>query len=878
MNPSRDIKPDLKPPELFLRFFRWFCNPSFAEDIEGDLKEMFIRDASTGNVARARFRFSLNVIRLFRPGIIKSFSNQSAFNNPSPMFRNYFITSVRSLAKSKGFSAINIIGLSVGLATFSLIAFYVYHELSFDRYHKNGDRIFRIVENLRTENELLLQSTSSPPMGPRMMKDFPEVEKYVRFQNWSLLVDRKGVTFYESDSYIADSTVFDVFSFNLVKGDKRTALREPFSVVITETMAKKYFGNEDPLGQMLKMDYDNFTVTGVMEDVPENSHFRFSNLISFSTWSRNPNNKRGEEDGWFWNGFHTYLLLRDAQSADNVRAKMKGFIDKNIEKGGMYYEDLPLQPLHSIYLATQRSWENGTRGNMNNIYVLSIIAVFILLIACFNYINLATARASRRLKEVGLRKALGAQRRMLVMQFLGESVIVTILASMIAAVLAWIALPAFRTLVETQLSLSILPDPWIVVLGVVLLILFIAFLAGAYPALIISGFHPLQIFRPSTKGVYSHHNFRRILVSLQFVISITLVAGTLLVHDQIELVRNQDLGFNKNAMLLLPTNGDTAIRNHVDFIKNELKEIKGVRSVTASANVPGRSTNNLYTEIEMTDGKMSPSNINYNFVDHDFLPTYDMALIAGRNFSREVQADDTTAFLINETGVKDFGWTAEEAIGKKVQMQYLGKIIGVMKDFNYRSLHMKVEPIMFVLTKGVSRLSLRLDENDIPATVARVQQRWNELVPHLPFDYSFLDADFDRQYKADQQLGKVVGIFTGLSIFIGCLGLLGLASFAVERRTKEIGVRKVLGASVANVVMLIAREFVVLIVVALVIATPITWYLIQRWEQNFTLQAVINPIRFLMAGSFVFIIAWITISFLSFRAATANPTKALRHE
>jgi putative ABC transport system permease protein len=869
---------DIKPPKFFLRFFRWFCNPLFAEDIEGDLKEMFMRDAASGSLTNARMKFSLNVLRLFRPGIIKSF-NSPSYSNPSPMFRNYFITSVRSLAKSKGFSAINIIGLSVGLATFSLIAFYVYHELSFDRYHKNGDRIYRIVENLRTENELLLQSTSSPPMGPHMLKDFPEVEKYVRLQNWDLLVERNGVSYYEMDSYIADSTIFDIFSFNLIKGDKRTALREPFSIVVTQTMAKKYFGNDDPVGQVLKVGRDNYNVTGLMEDVPENSHFRFSNLLSFSTWSSNPNNKRGEESGWFWNGFHTYLLLRDAESIDKVRAKMKGFINKNIEKGGMYYEDLPLQPLSSIYMETPRSWENGTRGSMNNVYILSIIAVFILLIACFNYINLATARASRRLKEVGLRKALGAQRRMLVTQFLGESFIVTALASVIAIGIAWACLPAFRTLVESPLSLSILPDPWLVVAGVILMILFIAFIAGAYPALIISGFQPLQIFRPSIKGVYSHHNFRRVLVSMQFVISVTLVAGTLLVHDQIELVRNQDLGFNKEAMLLLPFNRDSAINNHLDFVKNEFKSLKGVRSVSASATVPGQGTNNLYTGVEITDGKMSPTNINYNFVDHDYIPTYDMKIVAGRNFSRQVQADDTTAFLINETGVKDFGWTPEQAIGKKVQLEeYPGKIIGVVKDFNYRSLHMNVEPLMMVLTRGAGQLSVKVDDNDIPAIVERVHEKWNELVPHLPFDYKFLDAEYDRQYKADQQLGKVVGIFTGLSILIGCLGLLGLASFAVERRTKEIGVRKVLGASVASVVMLIAREFVLLIIVASIIATPITWYLIQRWEQNFTLQAVINPMRFFMASAFVFIVAWLSIGFLSFRAATANPTKALRHE
>ncbi len=507
------------------------------------------------------------------------------------MFRNYFITSVRSLMRSKGFSMINIAGLAVGLATFCLIAFYVYHQLSFDRYHEKGDRIFRITENLRTENELLFQAASSPPMGPRMQKEFPEVESYVRMQQWHLLAEHKGITFYEPECYIADSTVFDIFSWPLLKGDKKTALREPFSIVLTQTMAKKYFGDEDPVGQMIKMDYDNYTITGVMADVPENSHFAFSCLISFSTWSRN--NKDAEDRAWFWNGYNTYLLLNHAQSIASVRAKMKEFIDKNIEKGGMYYEDLPLQPLTSIYMAKPRAGENGMRGNMNNIYILSIIAVFILLIACFNYINLATARASRRLKEVGLRKSLGALRRMLVAQFLGESLIVTFIAGFFAVFLIWLALPSFRTLVESPLSLSLLPDPWLVAGGSVALLFLIGLLAGAYPAFIISGFRPLQIFRPSTKGVYSHHNFRKVLVTTQFLISIMLVAGTMLVNDQLTLVRTQNLGFNKDATLVLPTNGDTTIVNHLDAIKQELMRVKGVVGVTGSNTVPGQSTTNI---------------------------------------------------------------------------------------------------------------------------------------------------------------------------------------------------------------------------------------------------------------------------------------------
>jgi putative ABC transport system permease protein len=873
MNPL----PNIQPPEFFLRFFRWFCDPAFAEDIEGDLREMFERDVTTtGNIAKARFRFSIRTLRLFRPGIIKKIG-QPSFNRPSPMFKNYFITSMRSLMRSKGFSAINIVGLAVGFATFSLISFHVYNELTFDRYHKNADRIFRIVEDLRTENEILFQAASSPPMGPRFLKDFPEVENYVRFQQWNLLAQRNDISSYERESYIADSTVFDVFSFNLLKGDKKTALREPFSIVLTESMAKKYFGNEDPVGQTLKMDYDNYKVTGVMEDVPENSHFRFSNLISFTTWSRN--NKGAEDRSWFWNGFKTYLLLRDAQSADKIRAKMKDFIERNIEKGGMYYEDLPLQPLASIYMAPPRAWENGTRGSMNNVYILSIIAVFILLIACFNYINLATARASRRLKEVGLRKSLGALRRMLIAQFLGESLIVTFIASLIAVFLAWMALPAFRTLVESPLSFSILPNPWTVAGAAFILVVFVGLLAGAYPAYIISQFQPLQIFRPSAKGIFGHHNLRKVLVGTQFVISIMLVAGTMLVYDQLDVVRSQDLGFDKDGILVVPTNGDTAIVNYLDAVKNELKQVPGVSNVAGSTTTPGQSSTNLYTKIEMTDGKMSPTNINYIFVDHDFLATYDITLLAGRDFRRDVKADDTTAYLINETAVKDFGWTPEEAIGKKIHGQRHGKIIGVVKDFHYRSLHTKVEPLLMFLTKYVGRMSIRIEgKSDIRATVERVQKKWNELIPYLPFDYSFLDVEFDRQYKADQQLGKVAGVFTGLAMFIGCLGLLGLTSFVVERRTKEIGIRKVLGASVSSVVMLITREFIWLILIALVVATPLTWYLIEQWEQNFTLQAVINPLRFLMAGISVFVVAWLTISFLSLRAATANPTQALRTE
>lgn len=794
------------------------------------------------------------------------------------MLKNYFTAAIRNLYKNKGFSIINILGLSIGLASFILITLYVYHELSFDRYHDKANRIYRIVENLRTENELLLQSTSSPPMGPTLLHDFPEVENYVRFTGTGLLVRNGDITFYEEECYLADSTAFEVFNWSLLKGDPKTALTAPKTAVLTAPTAKKYFGNEDPLGQALEIDGEQYKVTGVMDEIPENSHFRFDILVSFSTWS--VNNKEHEMSAWFWNGFHTYILLKEENQIEQLRKKMAGFIERNIEKGGMHYETLPLQPLTSIYLETPRSWENGKRGSMNNIYILSVIAVFIILIACFNYVNLATARASRRLKEVGLRKVLGAQRRMLVAQFLGESIIVSGLATMLGVCIAWIALPPFNNLIESSLGFGIFPHSYYIWGGLTLLAILLGLLSGSYPAFMISGFQPLQIFRPSLGSVFSHQHFRKILVSVQFVISITLVAGTLLISDQLGLVRSRDLGFKKEATLKVRTNGDRKLREHLESVRNELLKIKGVSSVCASHTVPGESTTNLYAMIEMQDGKMSPTNINTNFVDHDFLTGYGIEMIAGRNFSRDFKADDTTAFIINETAMKDFGWNAENALGKKVdQNGKKGIIIGVTKDFHYRSLHHKIEPLMLNINDyAFNVLSIKISSDNLPSVVESIGEQWKNLAPGLPYRYSFLDQDYNKLYQADAQLGKVATVFSSLAILVGCLGLLGLTSFSVERRVKEIGIRKALGASAGNVIFMISKEFVSLILISFVIAIPVTYYLITKWLENFTDRITIGPISFILAGLSVLTIAWLTVSYLSFKAAATNPSEALRNE
>jgi len=574
------------------------------------------------------------------------------------------------------------------------------------------------------------------------------------------------------------------------------------------------------------------------------------------------------------------LLKEGEGQIEKLREKMPAFITSNIEKGGMYYEDLPLQPLTSIYLATPRSWENGKRGSQNNIYTLSIIALFILLIACFNYINLATARASRRLKEVGLRKVLGAQRRALMYQFLGESIIVSTLATFFGFLLAALVLPVFNTLVETPLVFNLFPGSMMIWAGFFVIAVGLGLLSGVYPSLVISGFHPLQIFRGAPQSIFGHNGLRKMLVSVQFIISIMLLAGTLIVFDQLDLLRSRDLGFTKEGMLLLRYNGDGSVRDRLEVIKTELLKVPGVLSAAGCSTVPGEPSNNLYATIEMEDGKLSPSNINTNFVDSDFLPAYGIEIIAGRNFVKDSRADDTTAFIINETAVKDFGWKPEQALGKKVdQNGKRGQIIGVVKDYHYQSLHHQVAPLILQVNKyAYSTLSLKIKTDDVQATLKSIGIKWKELTNNLPYRYSFLDEDYDRLYKADAQLGKVAGIFSGLAIAVGCLGLLGLTSFSVERRVKEIGIRKVLGATLGNIILIISKEFVGLILLSFVIAIPITWFLITRWLDNFTDKVTIGPVNFLVAGLSVLTIAWITISYLSFKAANSNPTKALRNE
>ena len=800
------------------------------------------------------------------------------------MLKSYYTAALRNLAKSKFFSIINVVGLSAGLATFIITFLYVYREYSFDRYHKNADRIFRVVENLETEREILYQSVSSPPMGPAMQRQFAEVENFVRFlrRDFSIRVGDK--VFVEDACYFTDPSIFDVFSFQLIRGSTQTALAEPHSIVLSESSAKKFFGQIDPLDQSLEVNGEIFKITGVFADVPENSHFDAKILASFSTWISASYmgipNKKFEEAGWFINITHTYILLEDESQADGLRAKMKDFIKRNIPRGGLYYEDLPLQPLTHIYLREPaRTFENGTRGSLSNVYVLSIIALFVLVTACFNYVNLATARASHRMKEVGIRKVLGAQKSSVIAQFLIESTIVCVLAIALSVGICMMTLPPFNTLLETNLSFGLLPTTYLIG-GLSMLAFFLSTLSGLYPAFVISGFRPLDIFRPSLQGFFSHQTVRKVLVSMQFVISITLVAGTLLVFNQLTLVQTRDLGWKKEATLLVQIMGNEKIRDGIETVKAQLLTVPQITSAAAANRMPGEQTTNLYATIEDEEGNMVPTSINTNFVDHDFLSAFEIPLVAGRNFSREFLADDSTAFIVNESAMRHFGWKFESAIGKKVsQSGKVGYIVGVCKDFYYRSLHHSIEPLILTINrKTYNTIAVKINSENMVAVVADIQQVWKKVAPEYPFGFTFLDQDYKRLYHTDVKLGKIASLFSALAIFIGCLGLLGLTSFAVARRVKEIGVRKILGANVVQVILLISKEFVWLIGIGFLISIPVTYYVISEWLSNFTERIEINGTVFIVAGLSVLLVACLSVSFLSFKAATANPTDSLRHE
>jgi putative ABC transport system permease protein len=794
------------------------------------------------------------------------------------LFRNYFKIALRSLWKHKAFSFINILGLAVGMTACFLIFLYVRFETSFDNFHSKADRIYRVETEVRTPTEIIHTGLSTTPVAINMKRDFPEVEEAVRLGRDGLLVRKGDTKFQETNTVLADSGLFKVFDFPLIEGDRNTALKEPMSIILSQTAAKKYFGAGKAYGQHLLLTGAaiNSTVTGIMKDIPRNSQIQADMLVSMSSFQAIYGRPTTDSE-WTNHNYYTYVLLAPHANAKALEAKLPAFqeLHHGEDAKKLQMQDyLSLDPLRDVYLRSKL--DGFVTGSISNVYIFSIIAIFILAIACINFINLTTARSVERAKEVGIRKVVGAVRSQLVRQFIGESIIISTLAFIIAVFMSSLLLPLFNQVAGNEISASIFSKPSDIT-GLFFLSLFTGFLAGTYPSLVLSSFKPVVVLKGRFSGGTKGMLLRKGLVVFQFAISIILIVGTLVVYAQLSYMRKQDLGFAKDQTMVIFTNFD----KNKDAFKESLSSIPGVLSSTFSSGVPGGDHNSAYSQLENKKGEMQKTNLDGYFVDFDFIKQYDFKLVAGRPFSKEFGTDSTQAMIINEAAVKMLGYgTAREAIGRNFdQWGRKGKIIGVLRDFHYESLQQNIKPFtMRFETWGLGTISIKLSSAKLPETIKAISNKWAQIIPNRPFEYDFLDQQFNQKYRAEDKFGNLFFNFAVLAIFISCLGLLGLASYSTIQRTREIGVRKVLGASVSNIVNLLSVEFIKLVLIAFVIAAPVGLFGMNKWLQDFAYHIHISWWVFVVAGSSSIVIAFLTISFQAVRAAVANPVNSLRTE
>ncbi|TWJ04887.1 putative ABC transport system permease protein [Mucilaginibacter frigoritolerans] len=807
------------------------------------------------------------------------------------MIRNYIKTAFRSLMKNKGFTIINVLGLALGLATCLLIVFYVFDELSYDRYNEKADRIYRVNDDIKFGGNTNSYAVSPAPMAAAMKADFPEIEQIVRFRGKGGNQVKKGNQNIEEDMMIyADPSVFDVFTLPMISGSPTTALTEPHTIVITEQIAQKYFNKTNVVGQVLTFnDTAQYKITGVIKNIPHQSHFHFDFFISMSTLAES------RDIAWLSSNFNTYILLKPGTDYKKLEAKFDAFYKKHagpqledilhlnfakFEQGGNYIR-INLIPVKKIHLYSNRVAEFDANGNIDYVYIFSAIAIFILLIACVNFMNLSTARSSNRAREVGVRKVLGSARKYLIAQFLTESIIVTLLGAVIAVFAAWALLPLFNQMSGKELIITPHIVSWLIP-ALFIIIIVIGCLAGSYPALFLSGFNPIDVLKGKLANGFKGGLLRSFLVVFQFAISIFLIIGTLVIYNQLKFIQNKDLGYNRDHVLTVGNIG--ALGNSANTFKQEVKQIAGVTDASLSEALPTWDYGNGTTLFkDQAPDQKRALNTQFWGIDEDYINTLGMKIIKGRNFSKEMLTD-STGLIINEAAAKVLAFS--NPIDQKlyaptdnmVKNLKAYHIVGVIKDFNFKSLRLNVTPLVFRLDGGRGAFCVRVNSANIPALLAQIKKSWSGVAPNYQFDYSFLDQQFDSLYRSEQRIGTIVIAFTSLAIIIACLGLFGLAAYAAEQRTKEIGIRKILGANMSTIVGMLSKDFIGLVAIAIAIASPLAWWAMKQWLEGFAYRQNIQWWELALAGIAAVFIAFITISFQSIRAALTNPVKSLRSE
>lgn len=884
------MKTSSTPPRWAVRFFKGFCNDHLSEAVLGDMIELYERRRKSMPRWKADVLFVTNIIQFIQPFAIRTKSSLSL--NTFGMYKNYFTIAWRTFLKSKGYSFINIAGLAVGLAACLLIGLYVKHELSYDRFHEKATRIYRVNMELRFGDNHLDLAQVNPLFGETARNEIQAVEQATRL-HWygSFLVKKGEENIREGNVAWADSTLFDVFSLPMISGNPTTALTEPNSIVITESVARKYFDRTDVVGETLTIDNTKSRkITGVIKDLPSNMHFQFTSFVPLvedkyaldGTWAGSQN----------WN---TYLLLKEGVNVDEVESLLNDMLDRHLgpqlqavigktidqfRSEGNYFK-ASLIALPDIHLHPSSTGELYGTGNIQYIYIFSAIATCILFIAVINFMNLATARSANRAREVGMRKVMGSMKSALVGQFITESLLTCAVAMLFAICITVVAFPFFNELTGKSLDPFILLSPQLIAVLVILTVV-VGVLSGSYPAFYLSAFQPVSVLKGAHTSGGKRSVFRNVLVVFQFSASVFLIVGTLIVFRQLHFIQQKDVGYNREQLLII--NNIDKLKNRVDAFKTSVLQVRGVEKATVTGFLPVsyyRSSDTFFNtpSLDIKDA----INLQKWWIDEDYLETMGMELIEGRNFSKEIAAD-TGSVILNESAAKFLGnrdileRRLYRIMDENTKELKEFRVIGIVKDFNFSSFREPVKPLALVYHPDDGAMTLRIQGSDIARTVSAIEDEWKSLGTGLPFEYSFMDTDFDQLYKGERQSGKLVTYFAVLSILISCLGLFGLATFMAEQRTKEIGIRKVMGASVPGITALLSKDFLKLVLIAVAIAIPVAWYFTDKWLQQFAYHIHLEWWIFAIASVMALIIALLTVSFQAIKAAVQNPVNCLRSE
>jgi putative ABC transport system permease protein len=789
------------------------------------------------------------------------------------MLKNLIKTAIRHILKHFGYSILNILGLTLGITSALFLIIYVSDEVSYDRYHEKADRIYRVSSKITEPDDQFTWNVAQIPFGPQVVKDYPEVQSFVRFINMPRsLYKFEDKEFNEENFYYVDSTLFDIFTYEVVKGDVKSALLEPNKIILTEKIAAKYFGNTDPIGKTLTAGTSTYEVTGVIKDVPFNSHFRFEAMAS-------RNNLPKQLGTWGNFGVFTYLLFPENFDVKAFETKMQemytAYMKPIFGQVNITVEYI-LEPITRIHLYSTNAGEPEPTGSITYVYIFAIVALFLVLIAAMNYMNLATARSTRRAREVGLRKVVGSRRGPLVLQFLAESTAFTIISLIFSVVFLIILLPKFNLLAGKSFDLHVLYSP-VVILSLLGVILVVGIFGGSYPAFFLSRFSPVTVLKGEITQGSAGSLFRKILVVIQFTVSVIMIICTLVVFRQLNYLKTMDQGFDQKNVISLQLN-QVMVRKY-PVLKQVLLDNPNIKYVSGTNTPIGEGSGKLLFNVESDQG-MSQRGVNFVVVDHDFVEALGIKIIKGRDFQQDMPSDTLTGIVVNETFVKRMNWS--EPIGKKIELgdanTLRARVIGVMQDYHQTGMYNEIESLLLAYRTRHNVVYIKLTGNDTQPTLSYIEAKWKEVFPGQPFTYTYLAERFNRQFEADEKRGLIFTLFTILAILIACLGLFGLASYMVEQRTKEIGIRKVFGANESIILRLISKDFLVLVTIGIVIAVPVAYYFMSSWLQNYVYRTKIGVPLFIIAALLTILITFITISYKAYQAAIMNPANSLKTE